>query len=263
LRAKKNSPASGSNHNNSESEIALLVWTSAEATDIGAKRKINEDAILSRPDIGLWAVADGMGGHAAGDVASKAVVDALTQLKPDKDLTDFVDTLEDKLLSVNHNLRRHGMEALGGRTLGTTVVSLFVQDGLGACIWAGDSRLYQFRQGELRRVSHDHSAVQEMIDSGMITPDQAAHHPHRNVITRAVGGGDKLFPELRVFNVQADDWYLLCSDGFYNEISEDAIASLVVQDTLEKSVEVLMGKALAVGAADNVSLIVVKVSEAS
>jgi protein phosphatase len=242
---------------------ALLVWTSAQATDIGAKRKINEDAVLSRPDIGLWAVADGMGGHAAGDVASQAVIDALLQIKPDSDLPDCVDTIEDKILLVNHNLRRHGQEALGGRTLGTTVVSLFIMDGLGACIWAGDSRLYLFREGELRRISHDHSAVQEMIDSGMITPDQAAHHPHRNVITRAVGGGDKLYPELRVFNVQPGDWYLLCSDGFYNEVSEDVMASLIVQDTLEKSVAMLMEKALVHGAADNVSLIVVKVSEAS
>ncbi|HEX5361729.1 MAG TPA: protein phosphatase 2C domain-containing protein [Fluviicoccus sp.] len=242
---------------------ALLVWTSAQATDIGAKRKINEDAVLSRPDIGLWAVADGMGGHAAGDVASQAVIDALLQIKPDSDLPDCVDTIEDKILLVNHNLRRHGQEALGGRTLGTTVVSLFIMDGLGACIWAGDSRLYLFREGELRRISHDHSAVQEMIDSGMITPDQAAHHPHRNVITRAVGGGDKLYPELRVFNVQPGDWYLLCSDGFYNEVSEDVMASLIVQDTLEKSVAMLMEKALMHGAADNVSLIVVKVSEAS
>jgi len=241
----------------------LLVWTSAEATDIGAKRKINEDAVLSRPDIGLWAVADGMGGHAAGDVASQAVIDALMQIKPDSDLPDCVDSIEDKILLVNHNLRRHGQEALGGRTLGTTVVSLFIMDGMGACIWAGDSRLYLFRDGELRRISHDHSAVQEMIDSGMITADQAAHHPHRNVITRAVGGGDKLYPELRVFNVQSGDWYLLCSDGFYNEVSEDVMASLIVQDTLEKSVGMLMEKALVHGAADNVSLIVVKVSEAS
>ncbi|RZU47600.1 protein phosphatase [Fluviicoccus keumensis] len=241
----------------------MLVWTSAQATDIGAKRKINEDAVLSRPDIGLWAVADGMGGHAAGDVASQAVIDALLQTNPDKDLSDFVDTIEDKILLVNQNLRRHGQEALGGRTLGTTVVSLFIVDGMGACIWAGDSRLYLYRDGELKRISHDHSAVQEMIDSGMITPDQAAHHPHRNVITRAVGGGDKLYPELRVFNVQAGDWYLLCSDGFYNEVSEDVMSSLIVQDTLEASVAKLMEKALAHGAADNVSLIVVKVSEAS
>lgn len=240
----------------------MLVWTSAQATDIGAKRKINEDAVLSRPDIGLWAVADGMGGHAAGDVASQAVIDALCQVTPDAALSDCVDAIEDKLLLVNQNLRRHGQEALGGRTLGTTVVSLFVLDGMGACLWAGDSRLYQYRAGVLRRVSHDHSAVQEMIDSGMITADQAAHHPHRNVITRAVGGGDKLFPELRVFSVQPEDWYVLCSDGFYNEVSEEVMASLLVQDTLEKSVEVLMEKALAHGAADNVSLIVVKVSEA-
>lgn len=240
----------------------MLTWTSAEATDVGAKRKINEDSVLSRVDVGLWVVADGMGGHAAGDMASQAVVSALTQLKPNKDLADFVDAMEDKLLLVNHQLRRHGQEALGGRTLGTTVVSLFFADSMGACVWAGDSRAYLFRDGQLIRISHDHSAVQEMIDSGMITSEQATYHPHRNVITRAVGGGEKLYPEVRVFTVQADDWYLLCSDGFYNELSEDVIAAFLVQPTPDDSVRILMEKALAHGAQDNVSLIIIKVVEA-
>ncbi|PTQ89069.1 PP2C family protein-serine/threonine phosphatase [Agitococcus lubricus] len=240
----------------------LLKWISAEATDVGAKRKINEDSILSRVDIGLWVVADGMGGHAAGDMASQAVVNALSQLKPNQDLADFVDAMEDKLLLVNHQLRRHGQEALGGRTLGTTVVSLFFTDTMGACIWAGDSRAYVLRAGQLSRISHDHSAVQEMIDAGMITNEQASYHPHRNVITRAVGGGEKLYPEVRVFTVQAGDWYLLCSDGFYNEVSEDVMTSLIVQETPEESVRILMEKALAHGALDNVSLIIIKVTEA-
>jgi len=239
-----------------------LTWISAQATDVGAKRKINEDNLLSRPDIGLWVVADGMGGHAAGDVASQSVVNALAQLKSASDLADYVDSIEDKLLLVNHQLRKHGQEALGGRTLGTTVVSLFFIDTMGACIWAGDSRAYLFRDGELSRISHDHSAVQEMIDAGMITHEQAAYHPHRNVITRAVGGSENLYPEVRVFTVKAGDWYILCSDGFYNEITEDMIAQHLVQETPEQSIRILMEKALAKGALDNVTLIVVKVSEA-
>ncbi len=240
----------------------MLTWTSAEATDVGAKRKINEDSMLSRTDVGLWVVADGMGGHAAGDVASQAVVTALSQLKPNKDLADFVDAIEDKLLLVNHQLRRHGQEALGGRTLGTTVISLFFADTMGACVWAGDSRAYLFRDGQLTRISHDHSAVQEMIDSGIITPEQASFHPHRNVITRAVGGGEQLFPEVRVFTIQAGDWYFICSDGFYNELSEDVIAAHLVQATPKESIDILMEKALAHGALDNVTLIIIKVGEA-
>jgi serine/threonine protein phosphatase PrpC len=203
-----------------------------------------------------------MGGHAAGDVASQAVVTALSQLKPSKDLADFVDAIEDKLLLVNHQLRRHGQEALGGRTLGTTVISLFFADTMGACVWAGDSRAYLFRDEQLTRLSHDHSAVQEMIDSGMITQEQAGFHPHRNVITRAVGGGEQLFPEVRVFTIQAGDWYFICSDGFYNELSEDVIAAHLVQATPKESIDILMEKALAHGALDNVTLIIIKVGEA-
>lgn len=247
--------------NINKENTTLLTWISAQATDVGAKRKINEDNLLSRPDMGLWVVADGMGGHAAGDVASQSVVNTLAQLKASSDLADFVDAIEDKLLLVNHQLRKHGQEALGGRTLGTTVVSLFFTDTMGACVWAGDSRAYLFRDGELTRISHDHSAVQEMIDAGMITQEQAAYHPHRNVITRAVGGSENLYPEVRVFTVKADDWYILCSDGFYNELTEDMIAKHLVQETPEQSIRILMEKALAKGALDNVTLIVVRVSE--
>ena len=239
----------------------MLTWTSAEATDVGAKRKINEDNMLSRPDIGLWVVADGMGGHAAGDVASQELVKAMTQLKASPDLADFVDAIEDKLLAVNYQLRKHGQEALGGRTLGTTVVSLFLLDTMGACVWAGDSRAYLYRDGELTRISHDHSAVQEMIDAGMITHEQAAYHPHRNVITRAVGGSESLYPDVRVFTVKAGDWYILCSDGFYNELNEDVIAAHLVEKTPQESVAILMEKALANGALDNVTLIIIKVEE--
>jgi serine/threonine protein phosphatase PrpC len=239
----------------------LLTWTSAQATDVGAKRKINEDNMLSRSDIGLWVVADGMGGHAAGDVASQEVVNAMMQLKESVDLADFVDAVEDKLLAVNYQLRKHGQESLGGRTLGTTVVSLFLLDTMGACIWAGDSRAYLYRDGELSRISHDHSAVQEMIDAGVITHEQAAFHPHRNVITRAVGGSENLYPEVRVFTVKPNDWYILCSDGFYNELSEELIAENLIHATPEESVRILMEKSLANGALDNVTLIVIHVGE--
>ena len=239
----------------------MLTWTSAQATDVGAKRKINEDNMLSRSDIGLWVVADGMGGHAAGDVASQEVVNAMMQLKESADLADFVDAVEDKLLAVNYQLRKHGQESLGGRTLGTTVVSLFLLDTMGACIWAGDSRAYLYRDGELSRISHDHSAVQEMIDAGVITHEQAAFHPHRNVITRAVGGPENLYPEVRVFTVKPNDWYILCSDGFYNELSEELIAENLIHATPGEAVRILMEKSLATGALDNVTLIVIHVGE--
>lgn len=240
----------------------MLTWTSAHATDVGAKRKINEDSLMVRPEDGFWAVADGMGGHAAGDVASAAITHALTHLQRDPELADFVDAVEDVILAVNQQLRDYARNELGGRTVGSTVVSLILNERTGVCLWAGDSRLYRLRAGQLSRVSRDHSAVQELVDAGVITAAQAQGHPNSNVITRAVGGNEVLYVDAAVFAPEPGDTYLLCSDGLYNEVNDDSIRRKLGFDAPGAAARLLQ-EALDNGARDNVSLVVVKLEEAA
>lgn len=240
----------------------MLTWTSAHATDVGAKRKINEDAVMLRPEDGFWVVADGMGGHAAGDVASAAIVHSLSHTRRESDLPDFVDAVEDALHAVNQQLRDYARDELGGRTVGSTVVSLILGHHTGVCLWAGDSRLYRLRQGQLSRISRDHSAVQEMVDAGVITPAQAQQHPQSNVITRAVGGNEVLLVDSAVFAPEAGDTYLLCSDGLYNEVPEDVIRRKLGLG-VEEAVAHLLDETLTHGARDNVSIVVIKLTEAA
>lgn len=238
----------------------MIRWISAAATDVGSKRKINEDAVLERPDAGLWVVADGMGGHAAGDVASHAVVHPLSLLERPAAMADFVDVVEDTLISVNDQLREYATQALGGRTLGSTVVTLLLSEHTGVCLWAGDSRLYRWRNGQLGRLSRDHSAVQEMVDAGVLSPEEADHHPESNVITRAVGGSDRLCVDAAVFAPEPGDTYLLCSDGLYNEVADDVIRRKLVLPP-DEAVRQLLAEALHNGGRDNVSLVVVRLEE--
>lgn len=238
----------------------MLTWTSAEATDVGGKRKINEDSLMMRPEHGFWAVADGMGGHAAGDVASAAVVHSLKGAPWMDELADFVDVIEDALHAVNQQLRDYARNELNGRTVGSTVVSMVLGQRTGVCMWAGDSRLYRLRKGLLTRVSRDHSAVQELVDAGVISQAQAEHHPNSNVITRAVGGAEHLFCEVAVFYPAVGDVYLLCSDGLYNEVPDDLIRRKLMLEP-EAAAASLLDAALEHGARDNVTLIVVKLAE--
>lgn len=238
----------------------MIKWISAAATDVGSKRKINEDALLERSDAGLWAVADGMGGHAAGDVASHAVIHPLSLIERGESLADFVDAVEDALMSVNQQLRDYAVHELGGRTVGSTVVTLLLSAKTGVCLWAGDSRLYRLRDGQLSRISRDHSAVQEMVDAGAISQEEADSHPKSNVITRAVGGAEHLLVDAAVFAPVLDDTYLLCSDGLYNEVSEDVIRRKMALPP-EQTVQQLLDEALHNGGRDNVSLVVVRLEE--
>lgn len=239
----------------------MIRWISAAATDVGSKRRINEDALLERPEAGLWVVADGMGGHAAGDVASHAVVHPLSLVQRPDAFADFVEAVEDALMSVNHQLRDYATQELGGRTVGSTVVVLLLSARTGVCLWAGDSRLYRLRGGQLSRISRDHSAVQEMVDAGAITQEEADSHPKSNVITRAVGGSERLLVDAAVFAPETGDTYLLCSDGLYNEVAEDVIRRKLALAP-EDAVKQLLDEALHNGGRDNVSMVVVRLEEA-
>ena len=235
-----------------------IEWNSAARTDVGVVREVNEDAILAKPEIGLWVVADGMGGHLVGDIASSKIVAALDEVIPRPMLNDYVDAVEDALLDINEKMLEYAQIMFDAGTMGSTVVALIIKERVGACLWVGDSRLYRFRNQQLVQLSRDHSQLEEMIEMGLLTTEAAENYPHKNVITRAVGVEESLYVDVTVFTTQIGDIFLLCSDGLYNSVSqEDILAALALRD-LDAMVTQLVDKSLAKGAPDNVSVIVVQ-----
>jgi protein phosphatase len=227
---------------------------------VGTVRKLNEDAVLDLPDVGLWMVADGMGGHAAGDFASGAIVSALAGIPSPASLGALIDEVRRRLQSVNRQLNEEARDRRE-QVIGSTVVVLLVFGGHGVVVWAGDSRAYLYRRGELTRLTRDHSQVEELVSRGLITPEQAEHHPAANVITRAIGVADQLELDSEMFAVAEDDTFLLCSDGLYREVDDDGIRAALALGDCRESCDALIEAALASGARDNVSVVVVRASD--
>ncbi len=233
-------------------------WVSVARTDLGNVRKVNEDSVLVHAAENLWVVADGMGGHDAGDVASKLITEALGVVALGESFSDNVDLLEDTLLQVNQQLRDYSKEKFTGRTVGSTVVLMYAQQQCGACMWAGDSRLYRWRSNSFEQLTNDHSQVAALVESGLIESEEAIDHPASNVITRAVGAADTLQLDVRAIEIEPDDVYLLCSDGLYNEVDSAMIARNLSGNALEQSADQMIAECLAGNAQDNVSLIIMK-----
>lgn len=235
-----------------------IKWTSYAESNVGTVRTINEDSMLSRPESYFWVVADGMGGYEAGDIASSTIVKSLDEIGYIESLSEAVNAVEDKLIDVNYRIQEYGDIMLDGRMLGSTVVSLVIRGRVGACIWAGDSRLYRCRNGQLQQLSRDHSHVEDLIRQGFLSPDEADEHPEANVITRAVGAHEELFADVNVFTLQVGDILLLCSDGLYKAVNLADITKTLVLPNAEAMVKSLVTQALENGAADNLSIIIIK-----
>jgi protein phosphatase len=240
------------------SAIDDIRWDSAARTDVSRVRKLNEDAYLARPTIGLWAVADGMGGHEAGDFASARVVTALDSVAPDPALQSFAARVWECLQAVNGELHAeaHRRQA---RIIGTTVVSFLATGREAAVIWAGDSRAYRLRKGRLEQLTRDHSRIQSLIEQGQLRAEDAERHPEANVITRAVGVTEQLELDTRKLNLKDGDTYLLCSDGLYRYVSENEMTRLLGQGDSQYACDELVALALEHEARDNVTAIVMRV----
>jgi protein phosphatase len=236
-----------------------LAWSTAAASHAGSVRENNEDCFLEAPDRGLWGVADGMGGLAAGDVASRNIINALDRFEPSGDLASDVDWLEDSLSSVNRLLRqRH--EWVRSKHMGSTVALLLAHQRIAIIMWAGDSRIYRYRRGSLRLLTEDHSYVEELIRHGKVRREEANTHPAANIISRAVGVEDTLFVDLDYTQVDDGDVYLICTDGLFRELSDAQIEGCLETGSLEEARDRLLQGALDAGAKDNVTLIVTKAS---
>lgn len=235
-------------------------WTSASLSHVGLVRAINEDAYLDQPERRLWAVADGMGGHAFGDVASRMVVEALNKVPQPNSLVKFVTDTRDRLQIVNRQLRAkaatHNVQIIG-----TTVVVLLAWDGYCGYLWAGDSRIYLYRNGILTQLTRDHSRVEELKSLGNLASEDIINPPSRNMITRAVGAASTLDLDNETMEVNDGDMFLLCSDGLSNEVSEQEICNALALGSCRQASDALILMALKRGGRDNISAVVVRVDD--
>ncbi len=239
----------------------MLTVTAGHRSDVGRVRHHNEDSVLVGDRI--WAVADGMGGHAAGDVASALVIDGLRPLddRPDLRPGDLVAALH----AVNDRILAHGRENPAVRGLGSTVTGLAVVEVGGAPHWAvfnvGDSRVYREVDGLLARATVDHSEAEELILEGVITAEQARTHRGRNIVTRSLGQPDTPQVDLWLLPPTPGERFLVCSDGLNGELPDDAIRDiLVAADDPTVAASSLVEAALRGGGRDNITAIVVNVS---
>jgi len=231
---------------------------SSSATHVGMVRKLNEDSYISRDDVGLWSVADGMGGHQAGDLASKTVVEALATVPTCMDIHELLDATREALSEANTRLISMDGQFAGGRVPGSTVVVLLITGGEAAVVWAGDSRIYRLRNGVAEQITRDHSHVQELVDQHLIRPEEAETHPMANVITRAVGIEEPLETEALLVDVMEGDRFLLCSDGLTRLLSLEEIQNLMHTKEMDEATHTMIHTALIRGAPDNVTVVEVQ-----
>jgi serine/threonine protein phosphatase PrpC len=242
-------------------------------TDAGPVREQNEDSFLVDIEAGVFVVADGMGGHAAGEVASKMAVETIrgilvgkedpdeTRLVRDVETLDEADRLRERLrYAMNQasiGIRRESEGRPETRGMGTTVVVLVVDRDCAHLAHVGDSRAYLFRQGRLVRLTRDHTIVQQEIDAGRLTPDLARMVPHKHILTQSVGFHGPVEPDTTTRVLEPGDLFVLCSDGLTDPLDDDAIARIIDATPVESLADALVREALRAGGEDNVTVVVV------
>jgi PPM family protein phosphatase len=242
--------------------VQLLV---AARTDTGMIRSGNEDNFYRdvNANRGLFIVADGMGGHAAGEVASEMAVEVLArelQVMPDESDESRQARISAALKLANTSIHERTVQETEKHGMGTTVSALILKDGRYFIGQVGDSRVYLLRNGELRQLTKDHSYVQEQVDAGVLTPEQARYHPYSNVITRCVGAGSEVQPDTLVGDVKTGDVFLLATDGLTGMVDDRRLFRLLSsRATPQRVVEALIAEANGRGGLDNITAIVIHV----
>jgi protein phosphatase len=243
----------------------------AGQTAVGCVRKHNEDNFLMEPELGLFVVADGLGGHAAGEVASQIVVekvgDFITQtaerdrtwpVEYEMDLSYDGNRLKAALLLADQAILSDIQANPERESMGSTVVACLAQGDRVTLVHVGDSRAYLLNASGIRQVTRDHSWVAEQVENGILTPDEARHHPFRNVITQALGNGGDLDVAVQEIQVQELDRILLCSDGLSGMVQDQAIWDIVSQSVnVETATQNLINKAMENGGEDNITVVIV------
>ena len=244
--------------------LAPLALTVGSRSDVGRVRDLNEDTVLARGPV--FAVADGMGGHAAGEIASALAIEHLATLAGRKDVT--TDDLLDVLDGANAAIVMRSRTDPDSAGMGTTVTGLCLGTVGGSPHWyvfnVGDSRVYRIEHGAAIRLTVDHSEVEELMAAGRISPAQAVTHPLRNVVTRSLGTDPSPAADLWVLPAEPGDVFVVCSDGLTNEVSEADIAAVVTAaDDAQQAADTLVARAVDAGGRDNVSVIVIAATTTS
>jgi serine/threonine protein phosphatase PrpC len=242
---------------------AYFFETSARSA-IGLVRQGNEDSGFVSPQ--LIAVADGMGGHAAGEVASRVAVEVLRSLVPTLISTEIdEDSVEDLLM---HSLHSIDLEISGiadveieKRGMGTTLTALLIRDKYISLLHVGDSRCYRLRGNTLEQLSNDHTVIQELLDQGAITPAEAVEHPQRSMLTQALRGDGDVTPVLQMYEIKDGDRYLLCSDGLSGVLTEKEIKIGLKKSDKDEAIKFLIDATYINGAPDNVTVLVADISD--
>lgn len=225
------------------------------ATDTGRVRTANEDSFLARGEAGLWAVADGMGGHDNGQWASQTLVESLGGAPLGGGFDEDLQAVADAIHTANASI--FSTASAQARTMGSTVTTLLLWGERFAVFWAGDSRVYVHRRGVLHRLTRDHTQVQALVDAGALSATEAERHPMSHVLARAVGVEETLELDAVSDQVEGGDKFLLCSDGLTGVVSEAEIADALAQFSPRTASEELVARCLARGAPDNVTVVVV------
>jgi serine/threonine protein phosphatase PrpC len=239
--------------------------TSARSA-IGLVRQGNEDSAFSSAQ--LIAVADGMGGHAAGEVASRIAVEVLQKLAPTLAATDIdEDSVEDLLMhslhSIDAEIATVTDEEIEKRGMGTTLTALLIRDNRIALLHVGDSRCYRLRGNTLEQLSNDHTVIQELLDQGAISQAEAVEHPQRSMLTQALRGDGDVTPVLQMFEVKKGDRYLLCSDGLSGVLTDKEIKVGLKKSDKDEAVKFLKDATYINGAPDNVTILIADISDTS
>jgi protein phosphatase len=248
----------------------LLRLAAYGETDIGCVRGANQDSFAVIRHLGLFMVADGMGGAAGGEVASRATVEEVEKAVEDGDTTWPIDLairgpesgprrFITGIHRANRLVHRMGREDWRYRGMGTTFAGLLLLARCAVVAHVGDSRVYRLREGVLERLTHDHSLANHLVERGLLTPDQVATYPRRNVITRAIGTHESVEVDTRIVDLRAGDAFLLCSDGLHGEVRDEEIAEILQQRALPTTVVGrLIDRAIEAGGNDNITAVLVR-----
>lgn len=249
-------------NNDQQSPVSFQI-SSHGVTDTGHVRTKNEDSILVHEDENVWIVADGMGGHHAGDFASQTITNNLSLFKQHASLDDSILLLEENILNSNAIIRKKSFKLGRNATIGSTVVCVYIWRNLLFTLWAGDSRLYRYRAGTLERLTEDHSYVEELVRMGKIAACEAEEHPAANVVLKAVGIDDHLCIDFEYYELQDGDIYIVCSDGLYKDLEESKIGPIIEAhpENMNDLAEALLEASLAAGGTDNTSIITMKINQ--